>query len=64
MGMCTSGDILQANVDELLSDIEGVKMYTNDILVLRKYCFKDYIYQLRIRFGRFCAAGLKVNAPK
>ena len=64
MGMCTSGDILKANIDKLLSDIEGVKIYTNDILVLRKDCFKNYIYQLRIRFGRFHAAGLKVNSPR
>ena len=64
MGMCTSGDILKANIDKLLSDIEGVKIYTNDILVLRKDFFKNYIYQLRIRFGIFHAAGLKVNSPR
>ena len=33
-GMCASGDIFQSKVDELLGNIEGVKMYTDGILVL------------------------------
>ena len=36
IGMCASRDILQSKIDELLSDIEGVKTYINDILVLTK----------------------------
>ena len=64
MGMCASGDILQSKVDEILSDIEGIKNYTNDIIVFRKYWFKDYIDQLSIRLGGLRAAGLKVYAPK
>ena len=40
MGMCASGDIFQAKVDKLLGDIEDVKTYIYDILVLRKYCLK------------------------
>ena len=39
MGMCTSGDIFQAKIDELLGDIAGVKMYIDDILVLGKERF-------------------------
>ena len=34
MSMYASGDILQYKVDKLLSDIEGVKTYIDDILVL------------------------------
>ena len=33
MGMCASGYIFQANVDELIGDIEGAKTYIDDILV-------------------------------
>ena len=40
MGMCALGDIFQAKVDNLHGDIEGVKMYIDDILVLSKDCFK------------------------
>ena len=64
MGMCSSGDIFQSKVDKLISDIEGVKTYIDDILVLSKDCFRNHIEQLRIIFGRLHAAGLKFNAPK
>ena len=64
MGMCASGDIFQAKVDELLSDIEGVKTYINNILVLGKDSFEKHIKQLIIICVRLRAAGLKLNAPK
>ena len=63
MGMCASGYIFQAKADELLSDIEGVKTYINDMLVLSNDCFRNHIEQLIVIFGRLRAAGLKVNAP-
>jgi hypothetical protein len=64
MGMCVSGDIFQAKVNELLGDIEGVKAYIDDILVLNKGTFKDHIEQLRVCFARIQKAGLKINAKK
>ena len=64
MGVCASGDIFQAKVDEILGDIEGFKMYIDDVLVLKFYCFTNHIEQLRIIFGRLCASGLNANAPK
>ena len=64
MGMCAYGDIFQANVDELLGDIEGVKTYIDDILILGKDNSKDHIEHLRIIFSRLCASGLKVNTPR
>ena len=36
MSMCNTGDIFQSKIDELPSDIEGVKTYTDDTLVLSK----------------------------
>ena len=56
--------IFQAKVDELLVDIDGIKTYINDILVLSKNCFTKHIEQLRMLFGILCAAGLIVNATK
>ena len=37
MGMCASGNIFQAKVDELIGDIEGAKTNINDKLILSKY---------------------------
>ena len=39
MGLCASSDIFQAKVDDLPGDINGVKMYINNILVLVKESF-------------------------
>ena len=64
MGMCAYGDILQAKLDKLLGDIEGVKTYTDDKIVLCKDSFENHTEQLIIIFGRLHAVGLKVNAPK
>ena len=64
MGMCASGDIFQAKVEELLGVIEGIKTYIDDILVLGKERFENHIEQPRIIFGRLRAVGLKINAPK
>ena len=43
MGMCDSGDILQDKLDEILGNIEGIKTYIGDRLVLRKDCFRNRI---------------------
>ena len=64
LGVCASGDILQAKIDKILSDIKGIKTYIDDILVLGQDIFENHIYQLRIIFRRMSAAGLKVNVTK
>ena len=42
IGMCALVDIFQVKVDELLGDIEGVKTYIDDILVLIKENFSKH----------------------
>ena len=51
-------------VDELLGEIKGLKTYIDDILVVSKDIFEKHIDQLRLKFDRLRATGLKVNAPK
>ena len=41
MGMSASRDILQSKVYKLLGDIEGVKTYIDDIIVLGKIALKS-----------------------
>jgi Reverse transcriptase (RNA-dependent DNA polymerase). len=64
MGMCCSGDVFQAKVDQLLGDIEGIKTYIDDILVISKGSFDDHLKQLDTCFKRIQEARLKVNADK
>ena len=63
MGMCSSGDIFQAKVDDPLGNIESVNTYINDILVLCKDIFEKHIYQLIIIFGRLCASVVVDGRP-
>ena len=64
MVLCASSDIFQYKLDELLGDIEGVKTYTADILVIGKMSLFQHIYQLRVIFDRMCTTGLKFYSPK
>ena len=43
MGMLMSGYIFQAKSNKILDDIEGVKAYIGDILVLNKGTFADHV---------------------
>ena len=43
MVMCTSGDIFQAKIYKLFSDIEGVTTYIYNILFLGKKIFSEHI---------------------
>ena len=40
IGMCSLVDTFKSKVDKLLSDIDGVKKYIDDMLILIKYCLK------------------------
>jgi hypothetical protein len=62
--MCCSGDVFQAKVDQLLGDIEGVKTYIDDILVINKGSFDDHMKQLDTCLARIQEARLKVKADK
>ena len=64
MGMCTSGDIFQAKLDNMLGDIKGIKTYIDDILVLIKEILSKNTEQRMMIFCRLCSSGLKVNDTK
>ena len=64
MGLCASGDIFQAKVDKLFGDIEGVKTYINNKLVLGKGGSYHDIDHLRAISSKLCATGPKIKTPK
>ena len=43
MGMCSLGYIFQAKVDKILSNIDSVKTYIDDIIVLSMYSFEEHM---------------------
>ena len=64
MGMWSSIYIFQVKLDELLKDIEEVKTYIDDILILIRKISSKRIEHLKVIFARLRAEGLEFNAPK
>ena len=64
VGMCDLGDILQAKLDKLISDIESIQIYIDDILVLIKENLSRHIDKLIVILSRLRNTGLQVNASK
>ena len=64
MGIAGSPDIFQAKIYELMGDLEGVKAYLDDILVIKKGSFSQHLEQLEEVFRRCLKSNLKLNAEK
>ena len=64
MGLCNSPDIFQEKMSELFFDLEFVRCYIDDLLVITKGSFEHHLNELQTVLTRLRAAGLKVNATK
>ena len=64
MGLCNSPDIFQEKMSQLMTDLEYVRVYIDDLLVLTSGSFEDHLEKLHEVFERLERAGLKVNAKK
>ena len=64
MGLCNSADIFQEKMSELLSGLDTVRVYIDDILHVSKGTFEKHLKVLDDVFARLRQSGLKVNATK
>jgi len=64
MGLCNSPDIFQEKMGELMADLEFVRAYIDDLIILTKDSWDNHLNQLRTVFSRLRDAGLKVHAKK
>ena len=64
MGLCNSPDIFQEKMSTLVNDLENVRAYIDDLLVLTTGTWDEHIQQLGEVLTRLQKAGLKVNAKK
>ena len=64
MGLSNSPDIFQEKMSELMSDLEYVRTYLDDLLVITNGTFEDHIQKLDAVLAKLEYAGLKVNAKK
>jgi transposase InsO family protein len=64
MGLCNSPDIFQEKMGMLMQDLEFVRAYLDDLLVLTKGTFDDHLMCLAKVLDRLREAGLKINVKK
>ena len=64
MGLCNSPDIFQEKMSTLMQDLEYVRAYIDDLLVITKGSFEDHLAKLDKVLVKLRKAGLKVNAKK
>ena len=64
MGLCTSVDLFQEKMSTLMADLEYVRAYIDDLLIITKASFEDHLNKLETVFQRLQDKGLKVNAKK
>ena len=64
MGVSCSPDIFQSKINELLGDLDYIRAYLDDVLVLSKGTFTEHLQQVRVVLQRFQRAGLRVNIDK
>jgi len=64
MGLCNSPDIFQEKMGELMADLEFVRAYTDDLIILTKDTWEHHLDQLKIVLQRLQNAGLKIHAKK
>ena len=64
MGLCNSPDIFQEKMSNLMSGLEFVRAYIDDLLILTKINSKNHLQKVSIVLHQLKSAGLKVNAKK
>ena len=64
MGLCNAPDIFQERMSTLFADLEFVRAYIDDLLVITKGTWEDHLKRLDEVLKRLQQAGLKVNAKK
>ena len=62
MGLCNSPDIFQEKVSEVMSGLEFVRAYIDDILDLTHSTWDSHLVKLNLVYERIQNATFKVNA--
>ena len=64
MGINCAPDIFQAKMNNLMSGLEYVKTYLDDLLILSNGTFEDHLSKVGTVLQRLSSAGLKVHRKK
>ncbi len=64
MGIKIAPDVFQNVMSKLTQDMEYVKTYLDDLLILTNKTFNDHLTKLEMVLARLSTAGMRVNASK
>jgi len=64
MGASNAPDVFQAKMGTLFQDLEYVRAYLDDLLILSSATFEDHLDKLGQVLQRLQEKGLRINAPK
>jgi hypothetical protein len=56
---CLHPDVFQNVMSKLVQDMEFVKTYLDDLLILTKSTFKDHLLKLQMFLARLSTAGMR-----
>jgi hypothetical protein len=61
---CLNPGVFQNVVSKLVQDMEYVKTYLDDLLILTNSSFKDHLLKLVMALAKISTAGMRVNISK
>jgi hypothetical protein len=61
MGIKIAPDVFQYVMSKLVQDMEYVKTYLDDLLILTNNSFKDHLLKLEMVLARLSTADIRVN---
>jgi dihydroorotate dehydrogenase len=64
MGIKIVPDVFQNVMSKLAQDMEYVKTYLDDLLILTNSSFKDHLLKLEMVLARLSTSGMRVNISK
>ena len=64
MGIAGSPEFFQSKMSELMSALEFVRTYLDDLLVIAKASLEDHVEKLRMVLTKLREAGLRINVDK
>ena len=64
MGLCNSPDVFQEKISTLMSGLEFVRAYIDDLLIITRSSWEDHLSKIEEVLLRLADSGLKVNAVK
>jgi hypothetical protein len=64
IGIKIAPDVSQNVMSKLVQDMEYVKTYLDDLLILTNSSFKDHLLKLEMVLARLSTAGMRVNISK